>query len=71
VHVLDTVQAEKLVIMNGKQRILFELLTKQFWPGPLTIILKANLDLLPMMVTAQTGFVGVRAPLHPYARKLI
>ena len=24
-----------------------------------------------MMVTAQTGFVGVRAPRHPYARKLI
>ena len=51
--------------------MLFRLLTKHFWPGPLTIILKANLDILPMIVTAQTGFVGIRSPKHPYARKLI
>ena len=37
----------------------------------MTIILKANLDILPPIVTAQTGFVGIRAPKHPFARKLI
>ena len=57
--------------MGEKERVVFELLTKQFWPGPLTIILKANLEKLPLIVTAQTGFVGIRAPKHPYARSLI
>lgn len=71
VHVLDTKQGEELVIMGEKERVVFELLTKQFWPGPLTIILKANLEKLPLIVTAQTGFVGIRAPKHPYARSLI
>ena len=46
-------------------------LAAKFWPGPLTIILKANLEILPKVVTAQTGFVGIRAPKHPYARSLL
>ena len=57
--------------MNKKQEIVFDLLTKQFWPGPLTIILKANLDILPSIVTAHTGYVGIRVPKHPFARKLL
>ena len=71
VHVLDGLQAEKLVQMSQKQKMLFELLTQKYWPGPLTVILKANLEILPPIVTAQTGFVGIRAPKHPFARKLI
>lgn len=71
VHVLDGVQGDKLVEMSEKQRVVYNLLTKKFWPGPLTIILKANLNILPIMVTAQTGFVGIRAPRHPLARKII
>lgn len=46
-------------------------MTKAFWPGPLTVILNANLNVLPMIVTAQTGFVGIRCPNHPYFRKLL
>ena len=57
--------------MTQKQKMLFQLLTNKYWPGPLTIILKANLEILPGIVTAQTGFVGIRAPKHPFARKLI
>ena len=44
VHVLDAKQAQKFVILAERQKNLFELLTKQFWPGPLTVILKANLE---------------------------
>lgn len=57
--------------MEESVRALFLLLTSKFWPGPLTVILKANLEVLPMIVTAQTGFVGVRAPKHAVARKII
>lgn len=70
-HVVNEEQAEKLILMSQKQRVLFKLLAKQFWPGPLTMILKANLDVLPLMVTAQTGLVGIRAPKTEFARKLI
>ncbi len=71
VHVLDIQQALKLVEISESQEKLFKILTERFWPGPLTCILKANLSLLPIVVTAQTGFVGIRSPKHPYARHLI
>jgi len=50
---------------------VFAKLAKEFWPGPLTIVLKANLDLIPTMITANTGYVGVRMPNHPIAIELI
>jgi tRNA A37 threonylcarbamoyladenosine synthetase subunit TsaC/SUA5/YrdC len=46
-------------------------LTDSFWPGPLTVVLKANLNKLPLVVTAGTGLVGIRSPKQPTARLLI
>ena len=43
-------------------------LMKRFWPGPLTIVLKAA-DSLPASVTAGTGTIGVRLPGCPRARR--
>lgn len=43
-------------------------LMKHFWPGPLTIVLKAA-DALPASVTAGTGTIGVRLPGCPRARR--
>lgn len=45
-------------------------LMEQFWPGPLTIILKHNGTLCPK-VTANLPTVAVRIPDHPIARALI
>ena len=70
-HVNNTQQAKRLVLPQPEQEIVFDVLTNKFWPGPLTIILKANLEILPSIVTAQTGYVGLRSPKHPYARQLI
>lgn len=50
---------------------LFKLLAGKYWPGPLTMVVKANLDLIPLMITAQTGFVGIRLPNHEIARDLL
>ena len=33
--------------------------------------MKANLDVIPMLITAQTGYVGIRVPNHPVAQNLI
>ena len=45
-------------------------LTKEFWPGPLTIVAKASPE-IPDIIMANTGFVACRSPSHPIARALI
>ena len=43
VHVCSKEMAQKITIIENKdEEELFNILTKKFWPGPLTIILKAN-----------------------------
>ncbi len=44
-------------------------LMERFWPGPLTIVLKA-LPSVPPILTAGTGSIGVRVSSHPAARAL-
>lgn len=44
-------------------------LIERFWPGPLTVVLKA-VSSLPTAVTAGTGTIGVRLSGSPWARKL-
>ena len=57
---------------NGshEEEIVFNALSDSFWPGPLTIIALAS-SLIPMLVTAGTGYVGVRVPSHPLALSLL
>ena len=45
----------------------FDRLAEKFWPGPLTLIVKAG-SKLPLRVTAQTGNVALRVPEAPLAR---
>ncbi len=44
-------------------------LMERFWPGPLTIVLKASAA-LPDTLTAGTGTIGVRLSGSPHARRL-
>lgn len=70
VHVSCAEQALDLVELDEKERELFNLLASVFWPGPLTIIVRASVR-IPALVTAHTGFVGIRVPNHPIALRLI
>ena len=45
-------------------------LAKRFWPGPLTIVLKAK-DFIPSIVLAGGSTVGLRCPDHPMTLKLL
>ncbi|NPA85462.1 MAG: threonylcarbamoyl-AMP synthase [Crenarchaeota archaeon] len=47
-----------------------EALAKAFWPGPLTIVVRAKPS-VPEAVTAGTGKVGIRVPAHPFTLKLL
>lgn len=48
----------------------FDKLAERFWPGPLTIIVKAG-SKLPLRVTANTGNVALRVPEAPIARAVV
>lgn len=56
-------QAEELAAALPDE---FHILTEKFWPGPLTIIVKAA-PRLPLKVTANTGNIAVRLPATPIA----
>lgn len=49
-------------------------LARRFWPGPLTLVLKKQLEnqpAIPAIVTAGLPTVGLRMPAHPIALALI
>lgn len=48
----------------------FEALTKSFWPGPLTLILKAS-SRLPSILLGEEGSIGIRLPDFSWLRELI
>jgi L-threonylcarbamoyladenylate synthase len=48
----------------------FDRLAERFWPGPLTIVVKAGAR-LPLRVTANTGNVALRVPEAPIARAVV
>jgi tRNA threonylcarbamoyl adenosine modification protein (Sua5/YciO/YrdC/YwlC family) len=48
----------------------FDLLAERFWPGPLTLIVKAS-SRLPLRVTANTGNVALRIPDAVIARAIV
>ena len=71
VHVLGWAGAQQLIgDVTPAQRELARAVTDKLWPGPLTVVLPAA-DVVPSLITAQTGWVGIRSPAHPVARKLI
>eukprot|EP01112_Ceratiomyxa_fruticulosa_P014205 TRINITY_DN4049_c0_g5_i1.p1 TRINITY_DN4049_c0_g5~~TRINITY_DN4049_c0_g5_i1.p1 ORF type:complete len:418 (-),score=83.68 TRINITY_DN4049_c0_g5_i1:145-1398(-) len=70
VHVSEKLDALKYLTLTETQTKIFHELTKNFWPGPLTIVGQSS-PLIPLIVTADTGKVGVRLPNHPLARQLI
>ena len=48
----------------------FDRLAERFWPGPLTIVVKAG-SKLPLRVTAHTGNVAIRVPEAPICRSVV
>lgn len=70
VHVPDVTKALEIIDVSPEELNLFIGIGKKFWPGPLTMIVKAA-SCIPLCVTAGTGYVGIRIPSHPLALKLL
>jgi len=47
-----------------------EVLIKRYWPGPLTLVFKARVDVL-RHITANTGTIGLRVPGNALTRRLL
>lgn len=71
VHVTSVDMARNLTNIDEETTKLFNLLAEKFWPGPLTIVLKANFDVISPILTASTEFIGIRYPNHKLAQKII
>ncbi|KAH9600333.1 putative GTP-binding controlling metal-binding domain [Trypanosoma melophagium] len=71
-HVSCMEKALKLWDVNSDPKALelVKCLGEALWPGPLTIVFKAN-PALPNAVSGGSGFVGVRIPSHPVALQLL
>ncbi len=65
--VRDTLMAEEFA---GELNIRFSILTRRFWPGPLTIIVPASAK-VPLKVTGNTGRLGLRHSRSKVANQLI
>lgn len=60
-------QAEELALALPQE---FDQLARRFWPGPLTIIIRAG-SRLPLKVTANTGNVALRIPQSKIALAVV
>ena len=61
---------ESLSLLVHETPVLYLQLMEEFWPGPLTLIFPARIN-LPTLLTGGTGTVGVRQSSHPFARQLL
>jgi L-threonylcarbamoyladenylate synthase len=63
----DQSQVERFI---PSRSALFDTIAEKFWPGPITLIGKANAE-LPEELTAGTGTIGLRLPDDKRARDLV
>lgn len=67
VHVSSVEMAKRYTPSWNK---ICDSLAQAFWPGPLTLIVKKN-DLINPLITAGSDFVGLRMPNHELTLKVI
>jgi L-threonylcarbamoyladenylate synthase len=67
VHIPDFRELSKYVMNVPVQA---ERLAKEFWPGPLTLLLKKR-TIIPDLVTSGFDTVGIRCPNHPLTQNLL
>ena len=70
VHISEIFQAESLTEMTSFQRHCFDILGKKFWPGPLTLIVKASKN-IPKLITAGGDSIAIRIPSGKIALSLL
>jgi L-threonylcarbamoyladenylate synthase len=69
-----------ILVLIQDRKMLYDLVTSipnqadklmdTFWPGNITLVFKAKTH-ISKLLTAGTGKIGIRVPLHPVARALV
>jgi L-threonylcarbamoyladenylate synthase len=59
-----------VIWLTSERGNLFERLSRQFWPGPLTMVLRAS-ERLPSALTGESGTIGIRFPDHELCRRIV
>ncbi len=67
IHVADLTLARRCA---AEWSVVADRLAAAFWPGPLTLVLP-KAPVVPEIVTARGGTVGVRWPSHPFMQAVI
>ena len=70
VHCLGYYDSKSLTNLNEMDDYWFKLLADNFWPGPLTIVVKAS-KIVASNVNCNNGYVGLRSPKHNAIRSII
>ncbi len=70
IHISDFEQIHSLIGKLSDQQSYYLNQLKEFWPGPLTIILPKSIN-VPTIVTANSDTVAIRIPQHPVALEII
>ena len=70
VHVSDWNMASIYCEINNNEKHIIEKLVNEFWPGPLTLLLKKS-KFINDCITAGSEFVGLRCPDNKIAQELI
>ena len=70
VHVDTLEKSFDLINPTQIEMEIYKFLADQFWPGPLTMVLRKS-DKIHIDMTAKTGFVGIRIPNHKTALQFI
>ena len=71
VHFADGHEGLRLLAAGGKVPVEATALAEAFWPGPLSICIRANTDNVCNTCRAGLDTVAVRVPDHPVALKLL
>lgn len=70
VHCKDMEQVKSCIKLDENEERILDVLGGKFWPGPITLIFRKS-EQIPLKITADTGFVGVRIPRSKVALELI
>ena len=70
VHIHSIEMAKEFLDLKENEMSIFTQLVESFWPGPLTIVGRAQKN-IPKELCANTGYVGVRFPQHKLTLDLL
>lgn len=67
----DDVFRHDLTRMTTNEQVVFKILAREFWPGPVTFVVPANTNTVHSRLRNGRPYVGLRVPNHRVAQELL